>query len=150
MSWATCCGLKKLDQKQLDDNNNRQRIHDKLKYCVKTWTNNKTTLVAIGIPKSFHGISLKLASMQRYLRTNRFLTLILYHLDSCLSGMKIATSDSQSLSLSSTRSFLPFGFHCFGLIFPAIIVGREVLSLKQNMGFQKSGHTRFLVRVGLL
>ena len=48
------------------------------------------------------------------------------------------------------ESFLPFGFHCFGLIFPAIIVGREVLSLKQNMGFQKSGHTRFLVRVGLL
>jgi hypothetical protein len=38
----------------------RQRIHDKLKYCVKTWTNNKPTLVAIGILKSFHGTSLKL------------------------------------------------------------------------------------------
>jgi hypothetical protein len=33
MSWATCCGLKKLDQKNLNDNNLRQRIHDKLRYC---------------------------------------------------------------------------------------------------------------------
>jgi hypothetical protein len=60
MSWATCCGLKKLDQENLNDDNMRQRIHDKLKYCVKTWTNNKPTLVAIGILKSFHGTSLKL------------------------------------------------------------------------------------------
>jgi hypothetical protein len=36
MSWATCCGLKKLDQKKLNDDNMRQRIHDKLKYCMKT------------------------------------------------------------------------------------------------------------------
>ena len=34
MSWATCCGsndLKKVDQKNLNDENMRQRIHDKLK-----------------------------------------------------------------------------------------------------------------------
>ena len=60
MSWATCCGLKKLDQKNLNDDNMRQRIHDKLKYCVKTWTNNKPMLTAIRIPESFHGTSLKL------------------------------------------------------------------------------------------
>jgi hypothetical protein len=60
MSWATCCGLKKLDQENLNDSNMRQRIHDKLKYCVKTWTNNKPTLFAIGIPESFHSTSLKL------------------------------------------------------------------------------------------
>ena len=45
MNWATCCGsgdLKKLDQKNLNDNNElKQKIQDKLKYCVKTWTNNK-------------------------------------------------------------------------------------------------------------
>jgi hypothetical protein len=63
MSWATCCGLndlKKLDQKNLDDDNMRQRIHDKLKYCVKTWTNSKPMLAAIRIPESFHATSLKL------------------------------------------------------------------------------------------
>ena len=60
MSWATCCGLKKLDQKNLNDNNLRQRIHDKLKYCVKTWTNNKPTLTAIRIPEGFHGNSVRL------------------------------------------------------------------------------------------
>ena len=60
MSWATCCGLKKLDQKNLNDNNMRQRIHDKLKYCVKTWTNNKPTLVAIKMPEGFHGNSVRL------------------------------------------------------------------------------------------
>jgi hypothetical protein len=60
MSWATCCGLKKLDQKNLNDNNLRQRIHDKLKYCVKTWTNNKPTLVAIKMPEGFHGNSVRL------------------------------------------------------------------------------------------
>jgi hypothetical protein len=60
MSWAACCGLKKLDQKNLNDNNMRQRIHDKLKYCVKTWTNNKPTLVAIKVPEGFHGNSVRL------------------------------------------------------------------------------------------
>jgi len=62
MSWATCCGssLKKLDQKNLNDDNMRQRIHDKLKYCVKTWTNNKPMLVAIKIPEGFHGNSIRL------------------------------------------------------------------------------------------
>jgi hypothetical protein len=60
MSWATCCGLKKVDQKNLNDDNLRQRIHDKLKYCVKTWTNNKTTLVAIKMPEGFHGNSIRL------------------------------------------------------------------------------------------
>jgi hypothetical protein len=60
MSWATCCGLKKLDQKDLNDDNMRQRIHDKLRYCVKTWTNNKPMLTAIRIPDSFHGTSIML------------------------------------------------------------------------------------------
>jgi hypothetical protein len=60
MSWATCCGLKKLDQKNLNDNNLWQRIHDKLKYCVKTWTNNKPMLTAIRIPESFCGNSVRL------------------------------------------------------------------------------------------
>jgi hypothetical protein len=60
MSWATCCGLKKLDQENLNDDNMRQRIHDKLKYCVKTWTNNKPTLVAIKMPEGFHGNSVRL------------------------------------------------------------------------------------------
>jgi hypothetical protein len=62
MGWATCCGLKKLDQKNLNDNNIqlRQRIHEKLKYCVKTWTNNKPILAAIKIPEGFHGNSVRL------------------------------------------------------------------------------------------
>jgi hypothetical protein len=61
MSWATCCGLKKLDQKNLNDNNElQQKVQDKLKYCVKTWTSNKPTLTAIRIPESFHSTSLKL------------------------------------------------------------------------------------------
>jgi hypothetical protein len=61
ISWATCCGLKKLDQKQLDDNNELQRkVHDKLKYCVKTWTNNKPMLTAIRIHESLHGTTIKL------------------------------------------------------------------------------------------
>jgi hypothetical protein len=60
MSWATCCGLKKLDQKNLNDDNMRQRIHDKLKYCVKTWTNNKPALVAIKMPEGSHGNSVRL------------------------------------------------------------------------------------------
>jgi hypothetical protein len=60
MSWATCCGLKKLDHKNSNDDNMRQRIHDKLRYCVKTWTNNKPTLVAIKIPEGFHGNSVRL------------------------------------------------------------------------------------------
>ena len=61
--WATCCNsndLKKLDQKNLNDNFQRQRIQDKLKYCVKTWTNNKPMLTAIRIPESLHGTSIKL------------------------------------------------------------------------------------------
>jgi hypothetical protein len=60
INWATCCGLKKLDQKNLNDDNMRQRIHDKLRYCVKTWTNNKPTLVAIKMPEGFHGNSVRL------------------------------------------------------------------------------------------
>jgi hypothetical protein len=61
MSWATCCGLKKLDQKNLNDNNElQQKVQDKLKYCVKTWTNNKPMLTAIRIPESFRGTSIKL------------------------------------------------------------------------------------------
>jgi hypothetical protein len=60
ISWATCCGIKKLDQENLNDDNMRQRIHDKLKYCVKTWTNNKPMPTAIRIPESVHGTSIKL------------------------------------------------------------------------------------------
>jgi hypothetical protein len=52
--------LKKLDQKNLNDDNMRQRIHDKLEYCVKIWTNNKLTLVAIKMPEGFHGNSVRL------------------------------------------------------------------------------------------
>jgi hypothetical protein len=62
MSWATCCGstdLKKL--KNLNDNNElQQKVQDKLKYCVKTWTNNKPMLTAIRIPESFRGNSVRL------------------------------------------------------------------------------------------
>ena len=60
MGWATCCGSKKLNQKNLNHNNLRQRIHDKLRYCVKTWTNNKPMLTAIKIPEGFHGNSIRL------------------------------------------------------------------------------------------
>ena len=64
MSWATCCGLnnlKKVDQKNLNDNNEwQQKVQDKLKYCVKTWTNNKPRLTAIRIPESFRGNSIRL------------------------------------------------------------------------------------------
>jgi hypothetical protein len=61
MSWATCCGLKKLDQKNLNNNNElQQKIQNKLKDCVDIWTNKKPGLVAIKIPESFHGNSLKL------------------------------------------------------------------------------------------
>jgi hypothetical protein len=38
----------------------RQRIHDKLKYFVKTWANNKPMLTAIRIPESFRGNSIRL------------------------------------------------------------------------------------------
>jgi hypothetical protein len=46
----------------LDDNNNelQLKIQNKLKYCVKTWTNNKLMLTAIRIPESLHGTSIKL------------------------------------------------------------------------------------------
>jgi hypothetical protein len=61
MGWATCSGLKKLDQKNLNDDNMRQRIHDKLKYFVKTWTNNKPMVTAIKITEGFHGNSVRLS-----------------------------------------------------------------------------------------
>jgi hypothetical protein len=64
MSWGTCSSssdLKKVDQKQFNDNNElQQKVQDKLKYCVKTWTNNKPMLTAIRIHESFHGTSIKL------------------------------------------------------------------------------------------
>jgi hypothetical protein len=61
MSWATCCGLKKLDQKDLNGNNGlQQKVQNKLNYCLKTWTNNKPMLTAIRITDSFHGTSIKL------------------------------------------------------------------------------------------
>jgi hypothetical protein len=62
MGWATCCGssdLKKLDKKNLNDRL-QQKVQNKLKYCVKTWTNKKPGLVAIKIPQPFHGTALKL------------------------------------------------------------------------------------------
>jgi hypothetical protein len=61
MSWATCCGLKKLDQKDWNDNNElKQKVQDKLKYCIQTWTSKKPGLVAIKIPEGFHGNSVRL------------------------------------------------------------------------------------------
>jgi hypothetical protein len=64
MSRATCCGsgvLKKLDQKDWIDNNElKQKVQDKLKYCVQTWTSKKLGLVAIKIPEGFHGNSVRL------------------------------------------------------------------------------------------
>ena len=45
MNRATCCGsgdLKKLDQKYWNDNKElKQKVQDKLKYCVQTWTSKK-------------------------------------------------------------------------------------------------------------
>ena len=37
-----------------------QKVQDKLKYCVQTWTNNKPRLTAIKIPESFCGNSIRL------------------------------------------------------------------------------------------
>jgi hypothetical protein len=66
INWSSCCDflsfsdLKKVDQKDLNDNNElQQKVQDKLKYCVKAWTNNKPMLTAIGIPESFHGNSVR-------------------------------------------------------------------------------------------
>jgi len=45
MNRATCCcsgDLKKLDQKDWNDNKElKQKVQDKLKYCVQTWTSKK-------------------------------------------------------------------------------------------------------------
>jgi hypothetical protein len=67
INWSPCCDfasfsdLKKVDQKDMNDNNELQhKVQDKLKYCVKTWTNNKPMLTAIRIPDSFHGTLIKL------------------------------------------------------------------------------------------
>jgi hypothetical protein len=60
MSWATCCGLKKLDQKNLNDNNLQQKIQNKLKDCVDIWTNKKPGLLVIKIPEGFHCNSVRL------------------------------------------------------------------------------------------
>jgi len=66
INWSPCCDfasfsdLKKVDQKDLNDNNElQQKVQDKLKYFVKTWTNDKPMLTAIRILESFHG-SIKL------------------------------------------------------------------------------------------
>jgi hypothetical protein len=66
INWSSCCDfasfsdLKKVDQKELNDNNElQQKVQNKLKYCVQTWTNNKPMVTAIRIPESFHG-SIKL------------------------------------------------------------------------------------------
>jgi hypothetical protein len=61
INWSPCCDfasfsdLKKVDQKDLIE-----KVQDKLKYCIKTWTNNKPMLTAIRIPESFHGNSVRL------------------------------------------------------------------------------------------
>jgi hypothetical protein len=61
MSWNTCCGSSDLKKPKLNDNNElQQKVQDKLKYCVKTWTNNKPTLTAIRIPEGFHGNPVRL------------------------------------------------------------------------------------------
>jgi hypothetical protein len=67
INWSSCCefasfsDLKKVDQKDLNDKNElQQKVQDKLKYCVKTWTNNKPMLTAIRIPEGFHGNSVRL------------------------------------------------------------------------------------------
>jgi hypothetical protein len=62
MSWATCCGLKKLDQKNLNDDNIelQQKVQNKLKDCVDIWTNKKPGLLVIKIPEGFHGNSVRL------------------------------------------------------------------------------------------
>jgi hypothetical protein len=61
MSWATCCGSNDLKKPKLNDNNElQQKVQDKLKYCVKTWTNNKPVLTAIKMPEGFHGNSVRL------------------------------------------------------------------------------------------
>jgi hypothetical protein len=66
INWSSCCDfasfsdLEKVDQKDLNDNNElQQKVQDKLKYCIKAWTNNKPMVTAIRIPESFHG-SIKL------------------------------------------------------------------------------------------
>jgi putative sterol carrier protein len=45
---------------KIDDNELQQKVQDKLKYCVKTWTNNKPMLTAIKIPEGFHANSVRL------------------------------------------------------------------------------------------
>jgi hypothetical protein len=67
INWSSCCDfasfsdLKKVDQKDLNDNNElRQKVQDKLKYCIKKGTNNKPILFAIRIPESFRGNSVRL------------------------------------------------------------------------------------------
>jgi hypothetical protein len=45
----------------LNNNNElQQKVQDKLKYCVKTWTNNKPMVTAIRIPEGFDGNSVRL------------------------------------------------------------------------------------------
>jgi hypothetical protein len=67
INWSSCCDfasfsdLKKVDQKDLNDNNElQQKVQNKLKYCIQTWTDNKFMLTAIRIPESFRGTSIKL------------------------------------------------------------------------------------------
>jgi hypothetical protein len=68
INWSPCCDfasfsdLKKVDQKDMNDNNELQhKVQDKLKYCVKTWTNNNPMLIAIRIPESCRGNSVRLS-----------------------------------------------------------------------------------------
>ena len=51
--------LKEIDQHYFKDNHHLQQIHDKMKYCLQRWTNHRSTLIAIEIPGSFRGNSIR-------------------------------------------------------------------------------------------
>jgi hypothetical protein len=118
IGWATCCGLKKLDQKNLNDDNTRQRIHDKLKYCVKTWTNNKPTLVAIKMPEGFHGNSVRLLqernkqsiSLEYSLEKNIELDYENHWAHRCIRGGTTALTDDELSDFLNKTENATFGF----------------------------------------
>lgn len=51
--------LKEIDQHYFKDNHHLQQIHDKMKYCLQRWTNHRSRLIAIKIPGSFRGNSIR-------------------------------------------------------------------------------------------
>jgi hypothetical protein len=64
ISWTSCCNssdLKDVKENSLQNNNEiLQKIQNKLKYCVQTWTSKKPRLAALRIPESLHGNSVRL------------------------------------------------------------------------------------------